>query len=71
MNVAAEKVGRNKLATQSVPFYMRRRAASHNIKRLPRRLRTRAANEVGFMWYVALQINSAMHYLTLLLLSEQ
>lgn len=36
----------NELAFQSLPRGLRRRAASHNINRLPARLRAKAAKEV-------------------------
>lgn len=36
---------RNNQAAQGVPLYMRRRAASHNVKRLPRRLRQKALSQ--------------------------
>ena len=36
-------------AFQSVPRSMRRRTASHNVKKMPKRLRARAAKEVGLM----------------------
>ena len=35
-----------KLTAQKLPRHMRRRAASHNVKRLPRRCREAAAREV-------------------------
>lgn len=34
-------------AFQQVPHSLRRRTASHNVKRVPKRLRARAAKEVG------------------------
>jgi ribonuclease P/MRP protein subunit POP1 len=36
----------NELAFQSLPRGLRRRAASHNLNRLPARLREKAAHEV-------------------------
>ena len=38
---------------QQLPRHMRRRAMSHNLRRLPRRLQERAAREVCFDWLVA------------------
>ena len=35
---------------QKLPRHMRRRAMSHNVKRLPRRLREKAAKEVSSLW---------------------
>lgn len=43
------RASKNSLSTrafQQVPKDLRRRTASHNVKRVPRRLRTRAAREV-------------------------
>lgn len=40
----------NTLVFQSLPRHMRRRAMSHNIKRLPRRLRELARAEVPFFF---------------------
>lgn len=40
--------GSNKTALQLLPRYLRRRAASHNIKRLPRRVRELALMQVYF-----------------------
>lgn len=37
----------NELAFQSLPRGLRRRAASHNLNRLPARLRAKAAREVN------------------------
>ena len=37
----------NTRAFQQVPRDLRRRTASHNVKRVPKRLRARAAREVG------------------------
>jgi hypothetical protein len=37
----------NTRAFQQVPRHMRRRTASHNAKKVPRRLRKRAEREVG------------------------
>jgi len=45
------KKSRNALtqrAFQIVPRHMRRRTASHNVKKIPRRLRRRAAREVSY-----------------------
>ncbi|XP_067677330.1 ribonucleases P/MRP protein subunit POP1-like [Haliotis asinina] len=41
-----EKIGGTKLVSQRLPRHMRRRALSHNIQRLPRRLREVAAKEI-------------------------
>ena len=38
--------GLNQRAFQQVPRHMRRRTASHNVKKIPKRLRQRAAKEV-------------------------
>ncbi|KAL8586772.1 hypothetical protein ACOMHN_061285 [Nucella lapillus] len=46
MTEAVEKVGGNKLSFQRLPKHMRRRAMSHNIRRIPRRLRQRAQIEL-------------------------
>ncbi len=45
-NMAASKSSLNRRAFQQVPKDLRRRTASHNVKRIPRRLRARAAREV-------------------------
>ena len=42
---ASKKISATR-AFQQVPREMRRRTASHNVKRVPRRLRTRAGKEV-------------------------
>lgn len=39
-------------AFQQVPRSLRRRTASHNVKRVPRRLRARAKREVAFTPYL-------------------
>ncbi|XP_071117873.1 ribonucleases P/MRP protein subunit POP1-like [Haliotis cracherodii] len=41
-----DKIGGTKLVSQRLPRHMRRRALSHNIQRLPRRLREVAAKEI-------------------------
>ena len=41
--------GGAKRTFQLLPRHMRRRAMSHNVKRLPRRLRTTAKREVGIL----------------------
>ena len=46
MEHAARTVKGNSLQMQQVPRHMRRRAASHNVKRLPRRLRQAAQLQV-------------------------
>lgn len=46
MEKACTSVRGNNLAMQSVPNHMRRRAAAHDTKRLPKRLRMRAHWEV-------------------------
>lgn len=43
-----KKPGKNR-AAQSVPIHMRRRAASHNIRRLPRKLQQKALREVWIL----------------------
>lgn len=46
-----ESLGGAKRVFQTLPWHMRRRAMSHNVKRLPRRLQEQAAKEVSFaMW---------------------
>lgn len=42
-------------AFQKVPRSLRRRTASHNVKRVPRRLRARAKREVGLLCYLGQQ----------------
>ena len=42
----SQKAGRVR-AAQKVPIHMRRRAASHNVKRLPRHLRQKALTEAS------------------------
>ena len=46
MERASRMVNSNNLAQQRLPRHMRRRAAGHNAKRLPRRLREQAKREV-------------------------
>lgn len=48
---AVENKTSNTLLMQTLPKHMRRRAMSHNINRLPRRLRDRAINEVTIFYY--------------------
>lgn len=43
---AAHSAALNQLAFQSLPRGLRRRAASHNIKRIPVKLREKAKGEV-------------------------
>ncbi len=43
---ALKKKGGSKRTFQRLPRHMRRRATSHNVKRLPRRLQEQAINEV-------------------------
>ncbi|CAG8771488.1 1450_t:CDS:2, partial [Funneliformis caledonium] len=47
MNDALERANqaKNSRASQSLPRHLRRRAASHNVKRLPVRLRKKATEE--------------------------
>ena len=45
--MAASKKTNNRRAFQQVPFELRRRTASHNVKRIPKRLRERGKKEVG------------------------
>lgn len=40
-------------AFQEVPRHLRRRMASHNVKKVPKRLRSRAAKEVGFSYILS------------------
>ena len=44
--LASKKISATR-AFQQVPREMRRRTASHNVKKVPKRLRVRAAKEVG------------------------
>ena len=45
-NMGASKSSLSTRAFQQVPANLRRRTASHNVKRVPKRLRARAAKEV-------------------------
>ena len=47
MSLAANKIQGNARVMQKLPRHMRRRAASHNIKRVPRRVRNIAEREVN------------------------
>lgn len=47
MTKAMASKGSSKRTFQCLPRHMRRRAMSHNVKRLPRRLRPAAAKEVS------------------------
>lgn len=47
MQKALKHKGKGKRVFQTLPRHMRRRAMSHNPKRLPRRLREAAAKEVN------------------------
>lgn len=52
LSQAVEHVGGTKLSFQRLPRHMRRRAMSHNIRRIPRRLRLKAQVEViTFTYY--------------------
>ena len=46
--MSAIEIGSCKLSFQRLPRHMRRRAMSHNIRRIPRRLRALAEKEVGY-----------------------
>ncbi len=46
-----DKIGGTKLVSQRLPRYMRRRALSHDIRRLPKRLREAAAKEVDDCYF--------------------
>lgn len=48
----------NSLVFQTLPRHMRRRAMSHNVKRLPRRLREMAQKEVWVLLTVNVLVNS-------------
>ena len=48
---ALRSKGGSKRTFQQLPRHMRRRAMSHNVKRLPRRFRTQAAREVSCKTY--------------------
>ena len=45
-NMSGSKKALSSRAFQQVPRDLRRRTASHNVKRVPKRLRARAAKEV-------------------------
>ena len=47
--LASKKISSTR-AFQQVPREMRRRTASHNVKKVPKRLRARAAKEVRVFW---------------------
>jgi ribonuclease P/MRP protein subunit POP1 len=47
MDHALCQTSNNTLAMQAVPRHMRRRAAAHDIRRLPRRMRPKAEWEVS------------------------
>ena len=51
---ALRSKGGSKRTFQQLPRHMRRRAMSHNVKRLPRRLRSQAAREVICLMYFSL-----------------
>ena len=46
-SMSSSRKGLSARAFQQVPKDLRRRTASHNVKRVPKRLRARAAREVG------------------------
>ena len=54
-------------AFQQVPNDLRRRTASHNVKKVPKRLRSRAAREVSIPWRVKNQLEgeNIMAYMSL------
>ena len=62
---SAQKAGRVR-AAQKVPIHMRRRAASHNIKRLPRHLRSKALSEVSFFTFIAVRFQILNRYMYML-----
>lgn len=51
MMKACNKIKKNKKVSQMLPNHMRRRAASHNAKRLPIRLRAAAEKSVIITLY--------------------
>ena len=53
---ALRSKGGSKRTFQQLPRHMRRRAMSHNVKRLPRRLRSQAAREVSCHTYFPLHV---------------
>jgi len=59
MRESASRVSTNARVMQQLPRHMRRRAASHNVKRLPRELRLAAEREV--------ELNSAAGFLNALI----
>ena len=52
MATVSRRVWGNNKAMQTLPRHMRRRAASHNVKRLPRRLRDKGRREVSVIDHV-------------------
>lgn len=70
MRENASRVSSNARVMQQLPRHMRRRAASHNVKRLPRELRLAAMKEVvldgasGFL-YVLITQASARYDITI------
>ena len=50
-SMAASKHVLSTRAFQQVPKDLRRRTASHNVKRVPKRLRARAMKEVRLSWF--------------------
>ena len=51
-SMGASKKSLTTRAFQALPKELRRRTASHNVKRVPKRLRPRAAKEVGHICYL-------------------
>ncbi len=51
MSQRVKKAPRNFLPLQKLPRHMRRRAANHNVKRLPRAMRAGATKEVRPSWH--------------------
>lgn len=62
---ALRSKGGSKRTFQLLPRHMRRRAMSHNVKRLPRRLRSQAEREVPFPPYALSTIYSSFEESTL------
>ena len=62
MQKALKHKGGGKRVFQTLPRHMRRRAMSHNPKRLPRRLREAAAKEVCHVQCVFCVVLNILHY---------
>lgn len=54
LSMKKSKKSLSQRAFQQLPRHMRRRTASHNVKKIPRRLRSRATREVSLRNYYSL-----------------